>query len=365
MANIEEQVITHEQVRKGVTLDNDPYQIGAKCLESGRVKTYLSNPNLDDESEPLIVYEKVDGDIMGRAMFFPTKTRIGVDYIRSYAGSSLLVHEKARKHMLGASLVLFPIYNKKNTILLYGGMTKMAVDLYKKLKFTIFDIPSVWQIRNIRPILQRLHLRGFLLNCISVLGNLVLKPYQLLIKIPIHFLCRGYDTVKLQEAPDWIEKIIESDNHKYAEYHNKEWFNWIIHNNYYGKENDKQDLYGIYKNKTPIGFVLLTEREWRVESERPYTINFGTVREWGTVDSSLLNEYTIYKLALSLFSKNVDVVQISTTENLTRKRLRKYGFIHRGNYNIAFRPIGMHLDDDSKNISNWRIRSSYSDTCFY
>lgn len=365
MANIEEQVITHEQVRKGVSLDNDPYQIGAKCLEAGRVKTFLSNPNLDDESDPLIVYEKVDGEVMGRAMFFPTKTRIGVDYIRSYAGSSLFVHEEARKHMLGASLVMFPIYNKKNTILLYGGMTKMAVDLYKKLKFKIFDIPSVWQIRNFGPILQRLHFRGFLLNCVSVLGNMLLKPYHFLCRIPIYFLCRRYDIVKLREAPDWLENIIESDNHKYAECHDKEWFNWIINNNFYGRENDKQELYGIYKDKMPLGFVLVTEREWSVEGDNPYTINFGTVREWGTIDSNLLNEYKIYKIALSLFSKNVDVVQISTTDNLTREKLHKYGFIDRGSYNIAFRPIGMHLDDDSKNISNWRIRSSYSDTCFY
>lgn len=365
MAKIEEQVITHEQVRNGVILDNDPYQIGAVCLIPGRVKTFLSNPNLDDESEPLIVYEKVDGAIMGREIFYPTKMKIGDSYIKSYASSSLFVSEEARKYMLGASLVMYQIRNYKNTVLIFGGMTKMAVDLYKKLKFTIFDIPSVWQFRNARPILQYLHFKGVVLNILSLVVNLILKTYYGLSKIPLNILRKKYNIVQLNEVPDWLQAIVDSDNHKYAEYHGKEWFNWVINTNFGGKENDKQNLYGIFRNDKPLGFVLLTEREGDLPERHIDKINFGTVCEWGTIDEKELSEYQIYKLALSLFSSRVDIVTVSTTVRTLRKKLHKYGFINHGNYNVAFKSQGINLDDDSKLMSNWRIRSSYSDTCFY
>lgn len=362
---IEEQVISHAQVEKGFVLENDPYSIGSLCFGKGRVNTFLSNPNLQDKNVPLIVFERVDGMIMGREMYFPTKMKNGDHVIPSFASSSLFVTEEGRKYMLGASLIMYQIHNMENTVLLYGGMTQMAVDLYKKLSFVVFDVPTLWQIRNANPILQYYRFKGALLSISNMICNVFLGFFHSICRVVYCISNKRFEVVKLMETPDWVEKIIKDDGHKYSEYHSKEWFNWVINNNFYGKKNDTQGLYGIYQKGTPLGFVLITEREGTNTERKINKINYGTIREWGTVDESILSEFQIYRIALALFSQKVDIVSISTLDCKVKNKLYKYGFLNHGSYNIAFRPVGMKLDKDSELITNWRIRASYSDTCFY
>ena len=361
----EEKIIDYASLAEGPKLGNDPHGIGKYCIEEPLKKTFLSNPYLGNKQETFAVLECLDNIIMGRALFFPSKMKAGNELFNSKGGSSLYVTEEGRKMIFGASLVLHPIMNSKNTVLLYAGMTEMAIAIYKKLKFQIFDVPHLFQIRKPMPFLQRLGVKGLLLN----ISNTFLTPF-------VKVWSRQYSWTKLPpdnnlevkrmtKIPDWVEDIVLKDTHKYAELHNKAWFEWVINNNFFNKELDTQNLYGFFKNGVPVGFVLLTEREERIESRGIDRLVIGKVSEWGTSNEKLLSEYQIYKYSLNLFSQNVDMVSISTVDDRSRKGLRWQGFLPRGSYNIAFKAIGINFDDDVNNIENWRIRTSYSDTIFY
>ena len=367
MANIEEQVITHGQVRKGVTLDNDPYQIGAKCLEPGRIKTFLSNPNLEDESEPLIFFEKVDGKIWGRKICFPTKIKIGENVVDSLGGSSLFVKEEGRKLALGASLIYNPIKTYKNRrMILYAGMTEMSFAIFKKLHFFVFEIPIFVQIRNIKPVLQRLGIVGFTLDFLSFILNpfvkIVARQYTPI--RPNHN--KEFDIIKLDETPRWVEEIVLKDVHKYSEFHNKDWFDWVLNHNFYNNTSDTRKLYGFYKKNEPIGFVLITERGLAIEERNIDHVVYGEIREWGSIDESILSEYQIYKEALNLFSPQADIVNIVTPNEKTRKKLKFFGFIPHGKDNFAVKSNGViNVENDINSLDCWRYRASYSDKCFY
>lgn len=362
---IEEVIITYAQLKQGLQRYKDPFGVGGFCYVPGVNNMFITNPNVEDENEPLLILELGDGAILGREYFYPTKMIIKGQIVNSFASSSLLVAEQGRKYMLGASLVMYQINNKRDTVLLYGGMTEMAVDLYKKLKFTIFDIPTLWQIKNTRPILQNFRLKGGVLSVVSKIFNSLVKPYIWLSSVPSKMYLNRFDIKKLSQTPVWVEDIVKNDEHKYGEYHSKEWFDWVLHNSFAENRYHSQALYGIYNNGEPIGFFLLTECGTSIEERNIDNVVFGTIREWGINDESVLGEKDIFLLALRCFSKRTDIVTISTANAGVRKKMKKYGFLKHGKYNIAFRPLKMKLDEDSKDVNNWRIRPCYSDTAFY
>lgn len=363
--DIKEVVFTHAQVRNGVQFVDDSLGVGAFCQKYGVMKAFLNNPSITDENEELMVFELVDNVVMGREIFYPTRMKLGNQIINSYASSSLLVAEEGRKYMLGASLVMHQINNLSNTVLLYGGMTEMAVDLYKHLKFVIFDVPTIWQVRNTRPILQNFKFSGITLNTASFISNLPVKIYTWCSSLFSKCAAKKFDVRELAEAPDWIETIVSSDSHKYAEFHGKDWFNWVLKNSFSEDKSSRQALYGIYAEGIPKGFVFLTELPTSVKDRNIDRVVFGTIREWGTNDEFMLSESDIFKIAMNCFTKDVDIVTISTADETVRKSMKKYGFFQHGKYNVAFRALGIKLDEDCKDVNNWRIRPSYSDTCFY
>ncbi len=363
---IRERILSHADVRKGFDIGNDPDKIGEYTKHPGIIKTYLSNPRIEDENEPLLFLEYLNDDICGRMFYFPTKIKIGDRVENSLGASSLLVSEKAREYSVGANLMMYPIKNKYKKYLLYAGVSKIAEPLYHKLlKFEWYSIPCKWQPRTSRFLFQTLGMTGFPLSLTSFISDIFLKPI-------VWFnnqICRAgiscFKVEQLKIVPQWVEDIVMSDSHKYAEYHDKKWFEWVLSNNFFQQKQDIQALYGVFKDDKPIGFVLIKERSVSIPEKNIDSVVFGSIVEWGTSNDKELNEYQINKIAISLYSKNVNIAQVITTDGPTLKKIKKFGFISHGSANIAFRDLTKELDKDYKDINNWRIRFGYSDVAFY
>lgn len=365
MANIEKQIITHRDIRQGIELGMDPDCIGAYTLQEGIKKTFLSNPYLEDDSTLMVAFTRVDGSIWGRCMYFPTKIKIA-DFIESsLGGSSLLVNEEGRKISLGADLMMLPMQIPCNKYLLFAGISTMAQPLYKKLRYEIFEMPRRWQIRSFRPILQSIGLKGLVLSAVTSFSNFFLKAFNGVSKFIMRNSFRKYEIRKLDEVPDWVPQMAIDDNHKYAEYHDKKWFEWVLNNSFFENKNDVQSLYGIYKDNMPVGFVLITERQSSIEERNIDRITFGSLIEWGIRSNGLIDEYLIQKIALSLYSPNVDIAQVVSSDNNVINRFGKYAIVNHGSANIVFKDLTKQLDKDYKKSENWRLRVGYSDVPFY
>lgn len=363
---IKEKILSHADVRKGFELGMDPERIGEYTKLPGIMKTYLSNPRVEDEDEPLLFLEYLNDEICGRMFYFPTKIKIENTVENSLGASSLLVSEKAREYSVGANLMMYPIKNKYKKYLLYAGVSKIAEPLYHKLlKFEWFSIPCMWQPRTSRFLFQSIGLKGPLLSFASFIANLLVKPISWFNNQMCRVGIKDFKVEQLKTVPQWVEDTVMSDPHKYAEYHDKKWFEWVLSNNFFQQKADRQALYGIFKNDEPLGFVLIKERSVSIPDKNIDSVVFGTIVDWGTSDDKVLNEYLINKIAITLYSKNVDIAQVITLDEHTLKRIKKYGLISHGSANIAFRDLTKELDKDYKDINNWRIRVGYSDVAFY
>lgn len=364
MDRIEKQIISYKEVRQGIDLGQDPEGIGAYALREKRLKTLLNNPNLDDDNSPMIAFTRVDGCIWGRCMYFPTRIKISNSIEKSLGGSSLMVNEKGRKESLGVDLMMLPMHSFDAKYLLYASVSEMALPLYKKLKFEVFELPRRWQLRNSKPILQRIGFKGLLLSVSTFLSNLIIVPFNYCVKRILKFSVREYEIKQLEEVPDWVIKQVENDNHKYAEYHDKKWFEWVLNNCFRTGENNIQKLYGIYKENKPVGFLLIKERQCMMKESNIDSVTFGSVVEWGTDDNGQLDEYTINKIALLLYSKKVDIAQVISSDYKMVDQFRKFAIFRHGSSNVVFKDLTKELEKDYKDPNNWRLRFGYSDAPF-
>lgn len=363
---LEDQILSHQDVCNGVTIGKDSEGIGSFALSEGVVGTFLNNPYIKDRNSPLVLLGRIDDDVCGRIIYFPTRLRINGIIEESLGASSLLVNERGRDYSIGARLMMYPIQSKKCKYLLYAGISKMAEPLYKKLlKFEWFDIPCKWQPRNTRFLYQSIGLRGVLLNLATCLSNIILRP---MIGLSTFLSCKTvgqYEVKMLKEVPQWVEDIVAEDTHKYMEYHSRQWFEWVLKYNFCANKNDIQKLFGVYKDGIPVGFFLLKERQVSIPEKGIDNVVFGTMIEWGVKKETQLNEYAINKLAFSHYSNRVDIVQAISDNHVILKKISKYLFIRHGNANFAFRDLTKSLDKDYKQMQNWRIRVGYSDVAFY
>ena len=365
MIHIEKQILSYEEIRKGIDLGSDPEGIGAYTQQNNLLETFLNNPFLHDESMPMVAFIRVDGAIWGRCMYFPTRIIIGDRIEQSLGGSSLLVNEEGRKYSFGVDLMMLPMNNHENKYLLYAGVSKMAYQLYKKLKFVIFEMPCRWQIRNSKPIFQSIGLKGVVLQVSSFFINIFLKLINSVIKLVLKSSIKSYSVKRLDNVPDWVVQSVLNDNHKYAEYHDKSWFDWVLNNNFFGRKLDSQSLFGVYTGNVPVAFILLGERQSSIEERNIDSVVFGSIIEWGILDQTKIDEIKLNTIALNLYSNNVDIVQVISSDKNNVNFFRRFGLINHGTANIVFKDLSKSLDNDYKDSNNWRLRVGYSDVPFY
>ena len=358
-------IYSYEDIRKGVCLGKDTEKIGAYALEKGVKGTLLDNPSLKHETDTMLIVSRIDGDIAGRILFFPSRVFLDGKEEKVLEGSSLFVSELGRKYSLGVNLMTYPIINGNNKYLLYAGISTMALPIYKKMKFVIFETPSKWQLRNTKPIFQSLGLKGSALKAAKTITNIALKPFIFFSKHLSSLPFRKYSVKSMNDVPQWVADMALDKRKKYYEIHDKKWFEWVLNTNFFQKEKDIQRLYGIYDKSVPVAFILIKERDIEIPEKNIDSVVFGSIVEWGVKENSGLTELIINKIAIGLFSRNTDIVQLSSDDDMVIKTLSKYGFFNHGSINFAFKDLTGKLGNEVTIKDNWRLRPGYSDVPFY
>ena len=364
--NITNQIITYKDIEEGICIEGDDFGIASYTIQPAIRSTFLSNPFLEDKSSCMVYLSRVDGIVGGREMFFPTKTKICGQLFQSLSASSLMVEERFRALALGADISLFPFTTSRNNdFIVYAGISKMALPLYRKLKFYDLSTPLMWQPRRTDFLFERLGMRGFLFTLLKGIGNLILKPYISFTNRFAEF--RRDNTITVEEmktVPVWVDSIISADNHDYMEFHNREWMQWVLTHNFFGREKDKQAFYAIYKNGKEFAFFLTKERENSIPEKNIKRIVFGSIIEWGSLDEGIISEYDVYRIALSTFSDDVDIVEFTSADKKVVKKMRQIGFIQHGDSHIVVKSLGKKYPDLGL-LEKWRIRLGYGDVMFY
>jgi hypothetical protein len=353
--NVSYQIVSYAKLRDGYKPENDKYGIASYEFEARR-KAFLANPNLTDFDKTYQYIVLADGVPVGRDSYYPTLMKLDKEYKISLSGSSFNVYPEYRKYSLGLDLLMY--YNSGDGYqqLVGGGLSDMAVPLHRKLKFTIFSIPTFLLRRNISVFLQRLGFKGLFLRLFS-------KGLNPIFNIKEHLFCKTnelyktFQIKKLQQVPEWVDGIILNDGHKYMEVHDCKWLQWNLDHSFDDDIRNYQEFYALYKADIPVGFFMTKIRV----IDKKNSILSGSVMEWGTVDEKVLNEEVINRFALKSFDKNVSYITIGTLNLDVAKRLKKYGFFMTGYEYIIFKDKEKKYKD-ANDANLWRLRLGYADT---
>lgn len=124
----------------------------------------------------------------------------------------------------------------------------------------------------------------------------------------------------------------------------------------------KKTLFTIEKDGKIEAFFLTKVQFFETASSRGFkNVNLDTVMEWGISKDSELTEKNINLLAIQSFDKDVDGIQVATTDDNLARKLKKYLFVGIGKANFGVK-IKSVKDPGLKDINNWRVRLAGCDT---
>lgn len=352
--NIEPQIVTHSQLKSGnFAISNDKFGIASYILTSSRVKTLTTCPFIEDGDSVAFYLILVDGVVAGRETYFQTKMKIGDDIVTAEAASAFEVAEPFRHLAIGADIVMATF--SRSRFFVGAGVSTMALPLDRKLKFHVLEFPRLMLLRNSRSILAS--------KSIPFLSGIVNIPIRIFNNIKLRKsskLAEKYLIKKVDIVPSWVDGMVLNDGHKYAEYHNHEWLQWNLDNNFRGEKRDRQAFYCIFKDEEPYGFYMIKERFREQAGGTLRNVLIGSIVEWGSKDENRLSESDIILLSLRNFSEDVDIIETATANDQTISTIKKYGFIQHGMANIVFKDKTKTCKDAS-DINLWRVRFGYGD----
>lgn len=285
------------------------------------------------------------------------------DIIPVQSGSYLFVKEEYRKYAIGGELLMLyqKLHPSKNSIA--SGISKMALPLYKVLRYNLFEFPRFMFLIKSKSVLQAiLKLDGCLLTAISAITDAGLWIYRQLLFIYTDLKTRELKVEQTRTVPQQVEKIVLSDKHLFKELHNREWFEWNLNYTFSKDERNKKALYLIKKRDEIIGFFITKTEFFEKASNRGFkNVYLGSVMEWGSKNEDMLSETKIHLLALKTFPSCIDGVQMATASAKTQRAFKRMGFAHVGDANMAVFVKSV-KKEEIKDINNWRIRLAASDT---
>mgnify|MGYP001500364286 CR=1 FL=1 len=359
---IELQQITYHELKNNFQIVGDNYDLIKKSFNNNRKKALFSNPNLDNDDRIGANIVRADGVVVGYCYPFPTKFKAGNEILNSSGATALEVYKEYQKYAPGVELIMATLLDPLNKAIIYADLSEDGLKFYKAARFTDFALPKMIQPNNSRFIFENFGFRGIALKTACFITNMFLKPYIKLMRFLLKKNSQRYRIKHLTRIPSWVTDIVVGDGHKYMELHNNDWMQWCLDNCFSNYDIIPNYFYAIYDEKEqPIGFFLIKERAYSIPSRNISRTSFGTIMEWGTVDTNILCEYEITKIATSFFSAGIDAVQFATSNISVIKKMKKFGFFHHGFHHIVYKNLTEKYKD-SDNPDNWRLRFGYSDS---
>lgn len=361
---ISEQIVTYQDVINGIKIEKDDYGLAQHLLRQGMRDTFLENPFLEDNSHCYMCLYRVDGVVAGRLALFPLQLVMTGACVKAQSASTLAVEERFRTLAIGTDLILFPYMNSAYDIFIYAGISKMALPIYKKMKFQDLSTPIMILPKKSVFFLSKIGTPTFLQRCMAPIADFFLNLYLAIRRIG-WAKPKNYYIEEINDIPSWIEDIVNKDSHRYKENHDNKWFKWVLEHLFVKNGEKAHHLYAIYdKERLPKGFFMTKEIFYKRKSIVSGGLHVGSIIEWGSYDETLLSESDIYKLAIPFFSKQTDFIEITSSNKDTIRKVKRMGFFFHGDNHIIVkeRKETYHNIGD---ISNWRIRLGYADVPFY
>lgn len=349
--------LSFRDIHNDMEVKNDDYGVAEYALQEPRKTAFLRNPYLTpDDNRCMLCLSLVDDVIAGRIMLFPTQFKADGEIIESSGGSSLYVESSFRSTDVGADLVFYPLDKTKYNALIYSDFSKEGLKVYRALRFVDFSMEKMILPVKLDFIFAKA-LGRKLSRIASFPFNMALNLWRRVISN--HYLSTNSLIIKkLDIVPEWVDDMVLNDGHKYMEVHDHIWMQWNLDNMFHYDPENENAFYGVFSGERPVGFIFTKTRK-RKKGNNPFLQ--GSIMEWGSYDENKLSEAQLYILALRLFKRDVDFVQVAVSNINTKKILKNLLFLGNGEHHIMYKDLTKKYKD-SKNPAMWRLRYGYSDS---
>ncbi len=340
----------------------DPYRIMASLTEKMR-DAVLHNPSGYRENEVCQILALDDDIVVGTVNPFSGRLLMNGEILKCQNASYLYAHEDYRKYNVGGDLffLMSSLQSPHNGY--FAGISKMAIGLYRALKFTIFEFPRLIYLRKSRSLFQALlHSESWWTTPFICFVDIILRFHRIIIRCHNKLMYNGYIVEEVKTCPQDVERIVLQEKNKYMELHDKAWFDWSLNYSISEDERTIKRLYVVRKKGGIEAFFLIKQEFFKQASSRGFkNVYLGSVMEWGVDENSKLTEKDIVLLSISYFDSNVDGIQYASTDENVVRKLKKWFYVGIGNANIGVR-IRSIKDASLKDATNWRIRLGGNDT---
>jgi len=225
----------------------------------------------------------------------------------------------------------------------------------------IFVFPQLIQIRNFTKILPVIGVPRIIAKLFGWIPTAFYYPFRFLIYKKSERIRNRYTVKKVNEVPEWVDDIVFNDGHRFMELHDSKWLQWNLDHMFHSNERNLTSFYTVSQDGKGIGFFMIKERFGSIESRGVKDAKFGHIVEWGTKDPKLLSEYSLQLMALSSFSKDVDLVYMASTDYDVVKKMKKFLLLRIRDAEVAFKDFSKKFKD-ANNQDLWRLRLGYGDT---
>ena len=239
----------------------------------------------------------------------------------------------------------------------------MAQPIYKILKYKLFEFPRLIYLRKSRSVIHALlKTESCLCRPLIWIADFFLWLHVFFIKLINYFKFSKYSIEESKTVSDEVEQIVMSDQHPFMEIHDKAWLQWCLDHSFSDSVKNMKKLYLIKKSGKMEAFFVTKQEFFEQASSRGFkNVYLGSVVEWGIAPACNLDEKDIYLLSLRCFDKNIDGIQVATSDNQIAKKLKRCLFIAIGNATMAYK-LKKIKSEELSDIKNWRIRIAGGDT---
>lgn len=355
--------ISYQQIKERNWLEDDD-SLGMAAFMNDNVRScFLDSPFNTVPNKTAMLLAVNNGLIVGRYLLYGSSIKVGDKKISAQSFGSIEVHPSQRGRGIGSMMSKWTLENKEESIFLCSLLSDKCLSLMrnKHKDCVIFDFPKFFKPKNIEAALKSRGVNGLPLKLGTAIGNGILKCLDVANSFRLKKLKKCFVIRQEQTIPEWVGYMCLNDGHKYAEYHDKEWFEWNLRHNLTGQTEDKQYFYAIYKDDKPVGFFF-TKIRLR-EAGKCKRMFLGTLCEWGSIDPNLKEE-DINLLAFDVLPDYCYyMVSVSDNEK-TRKGLLCRGFFQHDSMQMGIKDK-MHQFSDIDQMELWRIRFGCCNSVLY
>ena len=323
----------------------------------------LCNPSGFTNDEVCQILALDGKKIVGCVNAFQSRLKINNEIISVQTGSSLFSSEQYRKENVGGELFyrLTNLHPQKNNF--YAGISQMAQPIYKVLKYSLFEFPRLIYLRKSRSVVQALlKSEKIWVKPIIWIVDIILYLHRILLLTLNVFLLIKYKIEQTEDVPEEVETIVMADKHQFMEVHDKAWFEWCLNKTFSHSQKNKKKLFVIKRKQIIEAFFVIKQEFFSQASSRGFkNVYLGSIVEWGIAPASNLKEKDVYILSLRYFDKDIDGIQVATSDAKTEKSLKYNLFVQVGNATMAYKLKTVKCEE-LNNINNWRVRIAGGDT---